>query len=58
MPKSSGRELRPEDVLADLFGSDDFPGEVFDTVEAARVVLRRLEDAGFVILPAAGRDWP
>ena len=52
------RELRPDDVLADLFGSDDFPADVLDPLSAAQVTLQRLTDAGFVILPAAGRDWP
>ena len=50
--------LDPRDVLIDLFGSGDFPGEVFDTVEAARIILQRLADAGFVVLPAAGKHWP
>jgi hypothetical protein len=45
------RDLDPRDVLIDLLGSGDFPGECFDTVEAARIILRRLEDAGFEIVP-------
>jgi hypothetical protein len=45
------RELDPRDVLADLFGSDDFPAFVLDTVRAAAIVIQRLLDAGFEIKP-------
>jgi hypothetical protein len=44
-----GRELDPFDVLVDLLGSGDFPGECFDTEAAARLILQRLDDAGFQI---------
>ncbi len=44
------KPLRPEDVLADLFGSDDFPAEVLDTVHAAEITIQRLADAGFVVV--------
>jgi hypothetical protein len=46
------RELAPRDVLADLFGSDDFPAVVLDTVHAAAIVIQRLRDAGFAIVDA------
>jgi hypothetical protein len=45
-------ELTPKDVLADLFGSDDFPATVLDTEHAADLVIDRLRDAGFEIVPA------
>jgi hypothetical protein len=35
------------DVLTDLLGSEDFPAEVLDPVGAAKIILGRLEDAGF-----------
>jgi hypothetical protein len=41
------RELDPIDVLADLLDSADFPAEVPDPVEAAKIILDRLRDAGF-----------
>jgi hypothetical protein len=44
-------ELRPADVLADLLGSGDFPAEVLDPVGAAAVVIERLLDAGFEVVP-------
>ncbi len=44
--------LTPQEVLEDLLGSDDFPAEVLDTEAAAWIILRRLFDAGFVVLPA------
>jgi hypothetical protein len=46
------RDLNPRDVLADLFGSGDFPAEVLDPELAAAIVIRRLLDAGFRIMPA------
>jgi hypothetical protein len=55
---AKAKELDPSDVLIELLGSGDFPGEVLDPVEAVRIILRRLEDAGFVMLPTAGRDCP
>jgi hypothetical protein len=48
---SPARALRPEDVLVDLLGSGDFPGEVLDTEAAAFIILRRLYDAGFEVVP-------
>ena len=46
-------ELTPQDVLADLFGSGDFPPEILlDPERAAEVVVQNLLDAGFVI-----KDW-
>jgi hypothetical protein len=51
----TNRELDARDVLADLFGSVDFPAVVFDTVHAAAIVIQRLLDAGFEIIPARSR---
>jgi hypothetical protein len=45
-------ELTPQHVLADLFGSADFPAEVLDPERAAEIVIQRLLDAGFEIKPA------
>jgi hypothetical protein len=46
-------DLDPRDVLADLFGSGDFPPEILlDPLHAAEVVVQRLHDAGFEIVPA------
>jgi hypothetical protein len=39
------------DVLADLLGSGDFPVEVADPDAAARLIIQRLIDAGFQIVP-------
>jgi hypothetical protein len=50
------RELTPQEVLADLLGSGDFPAEVIDPEGAAEIILRRLDDAGFKVVPAA-RLW-
>ena len=50
------RELTPQEVLADLLGSGDFSAEVMDPEGAAEIVLRRLDDAGFKVVPAA-RLW-
>jgi hypothetical protein len=46
------RELDPRDVLADLFGSGDFPAEILAPEAAAEIVVQRLIDAGFQIKPA------
>ena len=47
------RESDARDVLADLFGSGDFPPEILlDPAHAAEVVVQRLLDAGFEIIPA------
>jgi hypothetical protein len=48
-------ELTPQQVPADLFGSADFPAEVLDPVLVAEIVIKRLIDAGFAIVPA---PWP
>ena len=45
-------ELTPKHVLADLFGSGDFPAEILDPAQAAEIVIQRLRDAGFEITPA------
>jgi hypothetical protein len=45
-------ELTPRHVLADLFGSEDFPANVLDTELAAEIVIQRLLDAGFEIVSA------
>jgi hypothetical protein len=42
-------ELTPQEVLADLFGSGDFPAEILDPEHAAEIVIQRLNDAGFKI---------
>ncbi len=48
---TSSRELHPRDVLADLLGSEDFPAEIADTEGVADLILQRLRDAGFVVVP-------
>jgi hypothetical protein len=45
-------ELTPQHVLVDLLGSGDFPAEVLDPVHAAEIIIQRLLDAGFEIVPA------
>ena len=50
------RDLRPQEVLADLLGSGDFPAEVVDPDGAAQIIIQRLIDAGFEIVPAALAD--
>jgi hypothetical protein len=45
-------ELTPQHVLTDLFGSGDFPAEIIDPEHAAEIVIQRLIDAGFEIVPA------
>jgi hypothetical protein len=46
-------ELTPRHVLADLFGSGEFPPEILlDPAHAADVVINQLRDAGFAIKPA------
>jgi hypothetical protein len=52
---SGGKELTPYQVLEDLLGSPDFPVVILDTAKAARIIIHRLEDAGFEIVPA---PWP
>ena len=48
------RELNPKDVLIDLFGGGDFDHEILDPERAAEIVIERLRDAGFEIVPARG----
>ena len=43
-------ELTPQDVLTDLFDSEDLP--LPNPEEAAAIVIQRLTDAGFEIRPA------
>ena len=50
----AAKELTPQHVLADLFGSADFPAEILDPEHAAEIVIQRLNDAGFKI-ESAGR---
>jgi hypothetical protein len=45
-------ELTPKDVLVDLFGGADFDHEILDPERAADIVIERLRDAGFEIVPA------
>jgi hypothetical protein len=52
---SPSSELQPGEVLADLLGSGDFPAEVLDPEGAAKIILRRLEAAGFEVVPAVRR---
>jgi hypothetical protein len=52
------RELDPLDVLADLLGSGDFPAEVLDPEVAARLIIERLTDAGFEVVPARSENRP
>ena len=46
------RELDPRDVLVDLFGGADFDHEILNAEAAADLVIQRLLDAGFRIVPA------
>jgi hypothetical protein len=45
------RALDPLDVLADLLGGGDFDHEILDPEAAARLILERLRDAGFTVVP-------
>jgi hypothetical protein len=49
-------ELNPFDVLVDLLGGADFDHEILDPAEAARIILARLRDAGFEVVPASSED--
>jgi hypothetical protein len=53
--KAPGRELTPLDVLIDLLGGGDFDHEIIDARAAATLIIERLRDAGFMIVPA---PWP
>jgi hypothetical protein len=44
-------ELTPRHGLVDLFGGADFDHEILDPEHAADVVIQRLLDAGFKIVP-------
>jgi hypothetical protein len=48
-------DLTPQHVLADLFGSADFPAEILDPEAAAEIVIQRLLEAGFEIKAQLGR---
>ena len=45
------RELSARDVLIDLFGGADFDHEILNAEAAAELVIERLKDAGFKIVP-------
>jgi hypothetical protein len=47
---SAGRELTPQEVLADLLGGADFDHEILDPEASAKIILRALEDAGFELV--------
>jgi hypothetical protein len=51
-----GRELHPLDVLIDLLGGADFDHEILDPEGAAKLIVERLNDAGFAIVPANPQD--
>jgi hypothetical protein len=42
--------ITPQEVLADLLGSGDFPAQVLDPEAAAEIIIQRLGDAGFAIV--------
>jgi hypothetical protein len=52
----SGAELTPQEVLADLLGSADFPVEILDPEGTAKTVLQRLSDVGFVVIAAGAAE--
>jgi hypothetical protein len=45
-------ELTPQAVLEDLLGGADFDHEILDPAAAAEIIIERLRDAGFEIVPA------
>ena len=47
-------ELTPLDVLADLLAEEPF--ELADTEGGAKIVIQRLNDAGFEIVPTTRED--
>jgi hypothetical protein len=49
---SKGRELLPWETIEDLLGSEDFPSDIADTEGAAKLIVQRLIDAGFVVIAA------
>ena len=44
--------LDPRDVLIDLFGGADFDHEILDPVGATKLILERLRDSDFAVVPA------
>ena len=52
----AGNRLDPLDVLSDLLGGADFDHEILDPDAAARLIIERLRDAGFSIVPIARED--
>lgn len=44
-------ELTPKHVLVDLLGGADFDHEILDPEAAADIIIQRLRDAGFAIVP-------
>jgi hypothetical protein len=53
---AGNRELDPLDVLSDLLGGADFDHEILDPDAAARLIIERLRDAGFSIVPTTRED--
>ena len=49
-------KLNPLDVLIDLLGGADFDHEIINPEAAARIILERLNDAGFEIRPRRTPD--
>jgi hypothetical protein len=49
---NQGRELQPWETIEDLLGSEDFPADIADTEGAAKAIVQRLIDAGFVVIAA------
>ena len=45
-------ELTPKHVLEDLLGGADFDHEILNPAAAAEIIIERLRDAGFEIVPA------
>lgn len=49
-------EITPKDVLTDLLGGADFDHEILNPEAAADLILQRLIDAGFTIVPTTMED--
>jgi hypothetical protein len=45
-------EFTPKHVLEDLLGGADFDHDILDPAAAAEIIIQRLIDAGFEIVPA------
>jgi hypothetical protein len=45
-------ELTPKQVLEDLLAGADFDHQILNADESARIIIERLRDAGFEIVPA------